>query len=235
MSPKDHVLREVVNSLRDIAIEFHGAAQLRERLRAALAPLLAARPVVAGEREQALYDADQVCRQIAWAVANDGDTEQEAAANKCRDAIRALATPQAESVGERAQPVTAPWSVVAEGQTVTLNYSFAAAVLGALFNGSSINAPAFEKIKQAFAAIMRGEKSASQDAIDAACYEVALTDEDIVTVLHSLAIDTFPSAYGFAETQVSGTNVPSIRRVVARCNRIIADKERIASSTKESA
>lgn len=43
-SPKDHVLREVVNSLRDIAIEFHGAAQLRERLRAALAPLLEQSP-----------------------------------------------------------------------------------------------------------------------------------------------------------------------------------------------
>nr|WP_314607398.1 hypothetical protein [uncultured Janthinobacterium sp.] len=40
LNPKDHVLREVVNSLRDIAIEFHGADQLRERLRSALDPLL---------------------------------------------------------------------------------------------------------------------------------------------------------------------------------------------------
>ena len=40
LKPQDHVLREVVNSLRDIAIEFHGADQLRERLRAALEPLL---------------------------------------------------------------------------------------------------------------------------------------------------------------------------------------------------
>lgn len=40
MNPKNHILREVVNSLRDIAVEFHGADQLRERLRAALEPLL---------------------------------------------------------------------------------------------------------------------------------------------------------------------------------------------------
>lgn len=45
LNPKDHVLREVVNSLRDIAVEFHGADQLRERLRGALAPLLAPQPV----------------------------------------------------------------------------------------------------------------------------------------------------------------------------------------------
>lgn len=37
---KDHVLREVVNNLRDIAIKFHAAGQLRERLRGALDPLL---------------------------------------------------------------------------------------------------------------------------------------------------------------------------------------------------
>lgn len=52
LKPKDHVLREVVNDLRAIAIKFHDADQLRERLRAALEPLLAACPVVAGERER---------------------------------------------------------------------------------------------------------------------------------------------------------------------------------------
>lgn len=36
----DHVLREVVNRLRDVALEFHGTGQLRERLRAELEPLL---------------------------------------------------------------------------------------------------------------------------------------------------------------------------------------------------
>lgn len=37
---KDHVVREVVNSLRDTALEFHGHQSLRERLAAALDPLL---------------------------------------------------------------------------------------------------------------------------------------------------------------------------------------------------
>lgn len=50
LKPKDHVLREVVNSLRDIAIEFHGADQLRERLRAALSPLLGQSPAVAVQK-----------------------------------------------------------------------------------------------------------------------------------------------------------------------------------------
>ena len=50
LNPKDHVLREVVNSLRDIAVEFHGADQLRERLRAALAPLLDQPPAAAEQK-----------------------------------------------------------------------------------------------------------------------------------------------------------------------------------------
>lgn len=37
---KGHVLREVVNGLRDAALKYHGADQLRERLRAELDPLL---------------------------------------------------------------------------------------------------------------------------------------------------------------------------------------------------
>ena len=40
LKPQDHVLREVVNDLRDIALKFHDTDQLRERLRGALAPLL---------------------------------------------------------------------------------------------------------------------------------------------------------------------------------------------------
>ena len=46
MKPKDHVLREVVNDLRDIALKFHDTDQLRERLRGALAPLLDQSPAV---------------------------------------------------------------------------------------------------------------------------------------------------------------------------------------------
>jgi hypothetical protein len=37
---KDHVLRAVINNLRDLAVQFHAAGQLRERLRGALGPLI---------------------------------------------------------------------------------------------------------------------------------------------------------------------------------------------------
>lgn len=40
----DNIIREVVNSLHDTALQFHDAQQLRERLRACLDPLLAAVP-----------------------------------------------------------------------------------------------------------------------------------------------------------------------------------------------
>ncbi len=45
----------------------------------------------------------------------------------------------------------------------------------------------------------------------------ALTDAEIVEVLHSLGIDTYPSKYNFPEVQVSSTNIPLIRRVVESC------------------
>lgn len=42
---KDHEIRELVNQLRDIAIEYHGTQQLRERIaRAVRAAMLAAAP-----------------------------------------------------------------------------------------------------------------------------------------------------------------------------------------------
>ena len=37
---KDHVIRQVVNDLRDTAIKFHDTQQLRERLRSAIEPLI---------------------------------------------------------------------------------------------------------------------------------------------------------------------------------------------------
>ncbi|MFC5548163.1 hypothetical protein [Massilia aerilata] len=43
-----------------------------------------------------------------------------------------------------------------------------------------------------------------------------LTDKQIVDALHSLGIDTEMSKYGFPEIQVRGTNVPNIRRLVAK-------------------
>jgi len=41
-------------------------------------------------RSAALEEADQACRLVAWNAANEGDTEQENAANKCRAAILEL-------------------------------------------------------------------------------------------------------------------------------------------------
>ncbi|MDN2716123.1 hypothetical protein [Janthinobacterium sp. SUN120] len=51
-----------------------------------------------------------------------------------------------------------------------------------------------------------------------------LTDDEIVSVLHSLGIDTHPSKYGFPETQVSATNVPGIRRLLTACAAIATSK-----------
>lgn len=46
---KDHEIRELVNQLRDIAIEYHGTQQLRERIaRAVRAAMLAAAPQLPG-------------------------------------------------------------------------------------------------------------------------------------------------------------------------------------------
>lgn len=74
---------------------------------------------------------------------------------------------QEYSDSESPAPVQpAPWSIVAEGSTVTLNYSFASAVLGALFNGPDLNPPAFEQIKNSFATIMRGEKPKNMRKIE---------------------------------------------------------------------
>jgi hypothetical protein len=42
-----------------------------------------------------------------------------------------------------------------------------------------------------------------------------LTDAEIVKVLASLGIDTYPSKYGFDALQVSATSVPMIRQIVA--------------------
>ena len=41
---KDHVIAQTVNELRDIAVKFHGAQQLRERIAHVVVPLLQATP-----------------------------------------------------------------------------------------------------------------------------------------------------------------------------------------------
>lgn len=51
-----------------------------------------------------------------------------------------------------------------------------------------------------------------------------LSNDEIVSALHSLGIDTYPSKYGFPETQVSATNIPGIRRVLAACAAIATSK-----------
>ena len=51
-----------------------------------------------------------------------------------------------------------------------------------------------------------------------------LSNDEIVSVLHSLGIDTYPSKYGFPEIQVSATNIPGIRRILAACAAIATCK-----------
>ncbi|HFN0475523.1 TPA: hypothetical protein ACQ7VF_001394 [Klebsiella pneumoniae] len=47
---KDHEIRELVNQLRDIAIEYHGTQQLQERIeRAVRTAMLAAAPQEVGD------------------------------------------------------------------------------------------------------------------------------------------------------------------------------------------
>lgn len=53
----------------------------------------------------------------------------------------------------------------------------------------------------------------------------AVTDEQVIGVLHSLGIDTKLSVNGFDELQVSGTNVPGVRAVVTKCIASIASGE----------
>lgn len=38
--PKDHIIAQVVNNLRDVAIQFHDTQQLRSRIQDAIVPLL---------------------------------------------------------------------------------------------------------------------------------------------------------------------------------------------------
>ena len=52
---KDHEIRELVNQLRDIAIEYHGTQQLRERIaRAVRAAMLAVAPQSPGSEPAAV-------------------------------------------------------------------------------------------------------------------------------------------------------------------------------------
>jgi hypothetical protein len=57
---KDHVVREVVNRLRDTALEFHAHGSLRERLARELEPLLVA------SRPAEVDDMMPVTEPVAW-------------------------------------------------------------------------------------------------------------------------------------------------------------------------
>lgn len=49
---KDHEIREAVNTLRDIAIKYHAAGQLREQIAYFIVPLLRKTPAVAAQEQQ---------------------------------------------------------------------------------------------------------------------------------------------------------------------------------------
>ena len=73
---KDHVAREVVNRLRDTALEFHAHGSLRERLARELAPLLvASRPAEVDPAHllrEALADAVKLRTDIDKALERTG-------------------------------------------------------------------------------------------------------------------------------------------------------------------
>lgn len=60
-----------------------------------------------------------------------------------------------------------------------------------------------------------------------------LTDEQIIGVLHSCGIDTYPSVNGFSSLQVSATSVVWVREVVRRCMAMIAKADsRVTGNTQ---
>jgi hypothetical protein len=73
---KDHVVREVVNRLRDTALEFHAHGSLRERLARELEPLLvASRPAEVDPARllrEALADAVKLRTDIDKALERTG-------------------------------------------------------------------------------------------------------------------------------------------------------------------
>lgn len=72
---KDHVVREVVNRLRDTALEFHAHGSLRERLARELEPLLvASRPAeVDDERQWVIVGGRRAGRTFLAALARDAE------------------------------------------------------------------------------------------------------------------------------------------------------------------
>ena len=100
---KDHEIRELVNQLRDVAIKYHGAGQLREQIaRTVRAAILNQAQQPATDNTAQQFEALAVVKhytgntyptlkfaQDEWCVCGDRDDAQELA-----DAINALATSQ---------------------------------------------------------------------------------------------------------------------------------------------
>ena len=70
-APKDHEIREAINQLRDVAVQFHATQQLRERIAGIVLPLVAGRESAAPA-----------------APVREGDREQDANLATARDAVR---------------------------------------------------------------------------------------------------------------------------------------------------
>ena len=66
---KDNQIAEVVNTLRDIAVEFHSTQQLRERIAHVIVPLLSRRAVPQANAEQDAQDKIDAERYRAWRLA----------------------------------------------------------------------------------------------------------------------------------------------------------------------
>lgn len=68
---KDHQIRELVNELRDIAVEYHGAQQLRERI----ARTVRAAMLQAGNFRETLNSSTSNCREISETSTNGHEIE----------------------------------------------------------------------------------------------------------------------------------------------------------------
>jgi len=61
---KDHQIAALVNELRDIAIEFHGAQQLRERIAQVVVPALKAKSADSVLEDAARLERERICAAI---------------------------------------------------------------------------------------------------------------------------------------------------------------------------
>lgn len=104
---KAHIVREMVNELRDIAIEFHGAQQLRERIAHAVGkvwPAVEQPTGSAGSGEQALEELLGEYWSIAYSEGSTGVSRGDDAnevLHKIRAAVAALQPLQAVPEGSK--------------------------------------------------------------------------------------------------------------------------------------